>query len=117
NPCLVSEWRWANGNGSGAAVYMNTSGPGGAGSYAWGVASGNDALARARAVGIESPMWWLDVEFGNSWSPDRNANADAVRGAIDALRGAGVNVGVYSTRYQWTSIVGGYAPGVPVWVA
>ena len=117
NPCLDSQWQWAGAGGSGAAVYMNTSNPSPAGAYAWGVSSAQDALARAASAGVRSPMWWLDVEFGNAWSSDRNANAQAVQGAIDALRGSGVQVGVYSTSYQWGVIVGGYAPGVPIWVA
>ncbi|MDQ1397586.1 MAG: hypothetical protein QOG64_2845 [Acidimicrobiaceae bacterium] len=119
NPCLASQWHWAGAYGSGAAVYMNVSGGPAAGglAYAWGRASALDALGRARAAGVSAPMWWLDVEFGNTWSNDRTANAQTVQGAIDAVRSAGLAVGVYSTALQWSSIVGGYAPGLPVWVA
>src|SRR5256885_8984383 len=91
--------------------------PAGTAPYDWGASSANDAMARARGAGITSPMWWLDVEFGNTWPADKVANAQVVQGVIDGVRASGANVGVYSTSYQWNAIVGGFAPRVPVWVA
>jgi GH25 family lysozyme M1 (1,4-beta-N-acetylmuramidase) len=71
--------------------------------------------------------WWLDVETGNSWesaqagdSPTSQANnAAALLGTVDYLRGQGVQqIGVYSTRQQWSEITGGAAMrGLPVWYA
>lgn len=55
-----------------------------------------------------SYKWWLDVETTNSWSTtDFVANAASLEGMVDYFKSAGVaNVGVYSTNYQWNTIVG-----------
>jgi hypothetical protein len=87
------------------------------------------ADANARAANVD---WWLDVEITNSWQtligfPMRVArirDALAVLGEREALRNLGVQrVGVYSTRFQWTTIVGRsrrvrqWFAGTPVWLA
>jgi hypothetical protein len=85
--------------------------------------------AASRVANVD---WWLDVEITNTWQtligrPTRRAqmrDALALLGARDALLNLGVRrVGVYSTRYQWTTIVGRTAlvrhwfAGTPVWLA
>lgn len=59
-------------------------------------------------------MWWLDVETMNTWQTDIATDADAYRKNTAALEGmvsyftqAGITqVGLYSTNYQWSSVVG-----------
>ncbi|HWW53085.1 MAG TPA: hypothetical protein VNY84_04920, partial [Acidimicrobiales bacterium] len=134
NPCLRAQWRWATDHGSFAGLYLNTNsfttdelaaflaGPALSckGSLAcayheWGRLGADAALKAAKDLG--APMWWLDVETGNVWSPDTNANAFLLQGMIDELRAHGKRVGIYSTAQQFGEVVGGYAPGLPTWVA
>ena len=85
--------------------------------------------ARHRAANVD---WWLDVETMNSWqATDGPATVAAYRrdvatlaGEMDALRAAGIaRVGIYSTRFQWNLITGGYEvthgrfARVPLWLA
>ncbi|MEO5313748.1 hypothetical protein PV772_06405 [Pseudarthrobacter sp. CC12] len=56
-------------------------------------------------------MWWLDVEFGNTWLWDKAANAAELEGMTAYLQGAGVEVGIYSTGYQFNEIAGDVSPG------
>ncbi|HPR09121.1 hypothetical protein KDA06_00470 [Candidatus Saccharibacteria bacterium] len=58
--------------------------------------------------------WWLDVETMNSWQTDvatdtqaYQKNAAALEGMVAYFTQAGVTqIGLYSTNYQWNSIVG-----------
>lgn len=72
-----------------------------------------------RAVGLDTPLVWLDVEpvalF--EWSGDPVANAAVVEGARRGYEDAGYRVGVYSTPYLWEQIVGDLALDVPEWRA
>jgi hypothetical protein len=56
-------------------------------------------------------MWWLDVETGNSWLWDTDANAAELEGMAAYLESTGAEVGIYSTAYQFREIVGGINPG------
>ena len=134
NPCFGEQWGWARTYGSFAALYVNTNAPdaveylgfttmgpaGRCGANAgcildmWGRRGIQQALHDAK--GIVAPMWWLDVETGNQWTPDTAANAVILRAMIDELQKAGLQVGIYSTAYQWNKIAGAYAPGLPTWV-
>ena len=134
NPCLAQQWAWATGNGSFAAVYLNTDAPplnqlvGLSVAKAWGCADldmacvldqwGRQGVLQAlRAAGpISAPMWWLDVETGNQWLPETGANAIVLNGMIQQLEAAGKHVGLYSTSQQWKQIAGGFAPQLPVWI-
>ena len=87
------------------------------------------ANAQRRAANVD---WWLDVETMNSWQSSDGAvtaagqlrDAETLRGEIDALHAVGIaKVGVYSTPYQWQTIVGtsgsihAWFAGVPQWLA
>lgn len=136
NPCLADQWRWAKASGK-ASVYVNVNFP----QVEWELQAGStgpqpecnghisciafnfgyngilDALAHARESGVDAHFWWLDVETMNYWTGDTELNSVVIRGAMEALRAAGKDIGVYSTDYQWRKIAGGFAPGLPVWVA
>jgi hypothetical protein len=113
-------------------LYVNTGNPGGQGA-AWprsgrnrhGTCNGSNSRAcsyqygweRARddatIRGIRNPrqyMWWLDVETVNTWDHTDGGgtrNAAVLEGMTDYFTAIGVRgVGLYSTRYQWDSIVG-----------
>jgi hypothetical protein len=71
--------------------------------------------------------WWLDVETGNSWESGADGlanNAADLQGMVSALRatiGDGQTIGIYSTSYQWSEIVGtndgqGVLNSLPVWI-
>jgi hypothetical protein len=68
----------------------------------------------ARAAQIDSLpsryTWWLDVETMNTWqsgSPGALArNRASLEGMAAYLLGEGGRVGLYSTSYQWSRIVG-----------
>ncbi len=136
NPCLATQYTWAAGRPSTPGVYVNTGNPAPRSAYYWPVSGERDptlcrdstsvtdagcaydygwhAAADALAVGAGAGVprtitWWLDVETVNSWNGDAHANAADLQGMVDRLRSAGVlEVGIYSTAHQWTSITGGY---------
>ncbi|WP_148071038.1 hypothetical protein [Curtobacterium sp. PhB115] len=66
----------------------------------------DDAMSR----GVTNPgqyRWWLDVETGLSHLSDTTQNLAALEGMLAALQDSGVTqVGVYSTAYQFRTIVG-----------
>ena len=137
NPCLAEQHRWSTRGGTLGGLYVNVNWPSRAAEpnvaaqvagtcrlddlacqmYEWGHRGVAHAVAEATALGVSAPMWWLDVETANRWSGDKALNARIVRGAIDALVARGIEVGIYSTSYQWGVIVGDFAPGLPNWIA
>ena len=77
--------------------------------WAVGCSEASRSIAYATSQGASSPSsWWLDVETGNSWSStDLSLNQYTIQGIVDTLlRQAPAAVGVYSTAYQWRTIVG-----------
>jgi hypothetical protein len=137
NPCLTDEFNWALRHNSVGSLYANVNWPSVADegrlaqlehdkcppadvpcqAYWWGRRGAEDALAVATRHHVSAPMWWLDVETTNRWTPDPALNSFVVKGAIEAMQAAHVKVGVYSSQYQWNVVVGGYSPGLPTWVA
>jgi hypothetical protein len=101
--------------------------------YGWNAAT--DARTYATSQGVSAQVWWLDIEntscasgnfnggFGAPWSCDTTLNDETLQGAVDALHGVGVTVGVYSTSLQWSAIMGNYVPRegsvgpIPLWIA
>jgi len=66
-------------------------------------------MAYAVSQGVTTPKgWWLDVETENSWwSTDLSLNQYTIQGIVDTLRRtSSAAVGIYSTGYQWRTIVG-----------
>ena len=137
NPCLVSEYAWAQQAGvapslvlnlnapSGTTAFKARTGPRGACaatdqtclSYNYGYNAALYAFADAQSQQTTSGTWWLDVETENTWDPNSAVNVPVIQGAIDYLRAQGMTVGIYSTPLQWQQIAGSFAPGLPVWAA
>jgi hypothetical protein len=137
NRCLAEQWAWAR--NSAAGVYVNVNFPRtpdelargatstrqpdcapdalGCVAYNFGFNGVQDALAYAGSAGVQVPFVWLDVEQLNYWTDNKPLNAIVLRGAIDAVREAGMEVGIYSTPLQFRKIMGDEQPGVPVWTA
>lgn len=94
--------------------------------YNYGYNAAQDALANAKSAGFDSPLWWLDIEEANSWSPNTAVNDATIQGAIDYLNTKNIRVGVYSMTYMWNAIAGkgfvpkqtinGVAVSVPTWL-
>jgi hypothetical protein len=88
--------------------------------YGWAKAY-DDAFIR----GIKEPddyLWWLDVETGNSWSGDKDANRAVLEGMTDFFHSIEAEVGIYSAGFQWWQIVGTVSDGsslynLPSWLA
>jgi hypothetical protein len=68
----------------------------------------------ARAAQVDSVpsryTWWLDVETMNTWQSGsteaRARNRATLEGMTAYLLARGGRVGIYSTSYQWSEIVG-----------
>ena len=136
NRCLEYEWKLANSHGGVGSLYVNVASPkwgepasmnGPAGAcapnelpcQAYNHSANNieDAIAYARSVGANAPMWWIDVEVLNRWSPNTALNALTVKAAKETLEKHGIRPGVYSTWLQWRKITGDAVFGMPVWAA
>lgn len=135
NPCLADQVAYARGRALLTAAYSVISYPdaatvqehGSTGPYDDSTPTGllqNVGYAQARfnisslvGAGLETPMVWLDVESvpGFDWSADPRANAAVVQGAARGYADAGYRVGVYSTPYLWSQIVGDLALDLPEW--
>ena len=114
NPELAGSW-WPRDNEYGGKLVDNSYGTcdgtaTAACAYMYGYAKAYDD---ANIRGIENAstyLWWLDVEFGNSWSTDKNANRADLEGMTAYFQSIGATVGLYSTSYQWGEIVGAVQP-------
>jgi len=78
---------------------------------AWGAgcSEATRSMSYATSQGAVKPSgWWLDVETDNSWSStDLSLNQFTIQGIVDTmLRRSLAPVGIYSTPYQWRTIVG-----------
>jgi hypothetical protein len=75
--------------------------------YSVGVFSSAAPAAHASPA---SYIWWLDVETINSWEADTATghalNRATLEGMTAYLASRGAAVGLYSTGYQWSHIVG-----------
>lgn len=143
NPCLFDESVWARKAHRQASLYMNTNYPSGSTeklglfgplgncsendmrcqAYNYGYNAAKDAYEYALSQLTSSSIWWLDVETANTWSDDTQFNVRVVQGAIDYFSSAQIQVGIYSTKRAWRSIMGTeYVPkqritdSIPNWV-
>ena len=89
--------------------------------WAAGCSEAEKDLAYVTSVAIASPSgWWLDVETANSWCgqpgtncTDLSLNQYTIQGLIDTLAASSTGpVGIYSSSYQWSSIVGSLSVSV-----
>jgi hypothetical protein len=110
NPGLAGSW-WPTSNEYGGTTVANPYGTcAGANdipcAYMYGYAKAYDD---ANIRGVANPgsyLWWLDVETINSWEPNKAANAADLEGMTAYFQSIGARVGLYSTTYQWSQIVG-----------
>ncbi|HET6874057.1 MAG TPA: hypothetical protein VFH70_04725 [Acidimicrobiales bacterium] len=139
NPCYSSEIAWAGANVS-IYIFMDPlpsppppeslTGPAGtcAGnvsceSYNFGWYWARHWVNYSHGLGVNSSLWWLDVETAAKagWSTASSAqanNSQVIAGAVAGLRSSGVIPGIYSTNYQWGLITGYHVsfPGIALWI-
>ena len=111
NPGTAGSW-WPTSNSYGGTAVANPYGQCTAGSvaeacsYMYGYAKAYDD-ATIRGIGNPAAYtWWLDVETGNSWSTSTAANRADLEGMAAYFASIGARTGLYSTKTQWTQIVG-----------
>jgi hypothetical protein len=128
NPSLAATW-WpsADRTQSGSRVF-NPNGTcaheaGAACAYIYGYSMAQADYRRVHDALVRVPaMWWLDVETSNTWQSDVVANSASLIGMVDYFESRGLEVGIYSTSYQWGKIAGATLPashlaGLPSWLA
>src|SRR5256714_7901947 len=94
NPCLADEYAHSPPDQKAA--------------WAAGCSEALRSMAYAASQGVAKPSgWWLDVETENSWSStDLSLNQFTIQGIVDTLHQATSAVRIYSTGFQWHTIVG-----------
>ncbi len=75
-------------------------------SYMYGYAKAYDDANIRGISNAAAYTWWLDVETGNSWSTRTAANRADLEGMAAYFASIGARTGLYSTKTQWTQIVG-----------
>ena len=90
--------------------------------HGYAMASGAAAALKDAGGNAVRQMWWLDVETGNSWQWDTAVNTAELEGMTAYLQGTGAEVGIYSSGYQFSEIVGDVSPRsnlyhLPNWLA
>jgi hypothetical protein len=128
NPALAGVW-WPSSNHTrvGTAV-LNPNGscdhqPGAECAYVYGYSMAQADFRRVSTTLVVVPAtWWLDVETSNTWQSDLVANAASLSGMVDYFESRHLDVGLYSTSYQWNKIAGATAAtsnlaGLPSWLA
>jgi len=128
NPGLLAAW-WPGSNMTkqGTSVYnpygscTHEEGP--ACAFVYGYTMAQDDATLRKVTDPRAYRWWLDVETINTWSATAlTANRASVEGMVAYFQGIGAPVGLYSTSFQWTRIVGlvpASSPlnGLPSWLA
>jgi hypothetical protein len=128
NPALAAAW-WPSSNHTQAGTrVVNPNGScenlaGAACAYVYGYSMAQADYRRVRSTLVLVPgLWWLDVETSNTWQPDVVANAASLSGMVDYFESKYLDVGLYSTPYQWNKIAGATPAtsdlaGLPSWLA
>eukprot|EP00695_Tsukubamonas_globosa_P001174 TRINITY_DN211_c0_g1_i1.p1 TRINITY_DN211_c0_g1~~TRINITY_DN211_c0_g1_i1.p1 ORF type:complete len:240 (+),score=105.92 TRINITY_DN211_c0_g1_i1:56-721(+) len=82
-----------------------------------------DALSNWLTNTINSGVYfdavWIDVESCSGCWNDVGSNANFVAGLVNAAQNVGVSVGIYTSQYEWSTVVGSYTGlgNVPLWYA
>lgn len=110
NPGHAGSW-WPTSNTYGGQTLTNpygtcTGGEDVACAYVYGWAKAYDDAMTRGVTSPESYLWWLDVEWENTWSDDQVANRAVLEGMTAYFEGIDARVGLYSTGRQWAAIVG-----------
>lgn len=126
NPGHLGSW-WPTSDSYGGEPVTNpygtcTGGEDVACSYVYGWAKAYDDATIRGVVSPESYLWWLDVEWENTWAEDEVANRAVLEGMTAYFESIGAQVGLYSTGRQWGAIVGSVPAGsnlydLPSWLA
>jgi hypothetical protein len=126
NPGRLGSWWPTSDSYAGAAVtnpYGTCAGDEDAAcSYVYGWAKAYDDAMTRGVASPESYLWWLDVEWENTWAADEVANRAVLEGMTAYFESIGAEVGLYSTGRQWGAIVGSVPAGsnlydLPSWLA
>jgi hypothetical protein len=137
NPCYSAEVAWAGANVS-IYIFLDPlpspppaealTGPAGnclgnvsCESYNFGWYWARHWVSYSHGLGVNSSLWWLDVETKGGWSTASAAqanNSQVIAGAAAGLRSSGVIPGIYATNYQWGLITGYHVsfPGIALWI-
>jgi len=131
NPCLRSQVTWVKRRHLWVSAYAVVHFPTSAEQHRYagrgrattriarvGAAEARHALAVLRKAGLRPNTVWLDVETvgHHPWSTNRSLNRALISGAAHELQRQHVHVGVYSYRYAWVRITGGWRTSLPTWV-
>jgi hypothetical protein len=128
NPALAGVWWPTRDQTQAGTKVVNPSGPcenlpGAACAYVYGYSMAQADYRRVSATLVRVPtLWWLDVETSNTWQTDVVANAASLSGMVDYFQSRQLDVGLYSTSYQWNRIAGATQAssnlaGLPSWLA
>jgi hypothetical protein len=128
NPALAATWWPTDDTTQSGTTVVNPDGScthvaGAACAYVYGYSMAQADYRRVSEKLTRIPnLWWLDVETSNSWQTDVVANAASLTGMVDYFQGKGLDVGLYSTPYQWNRIAGATAAdshlaGLRSWLA
>jgi hypothetical protein len=128
NPALAATWWPSDDKTETGTAIENPDGSctgeaGAACAYIYGYSMAQADYRRVRTTLSRLPtMWWLDVETTNTWQPDVVANAASLTGMVDYFQSEDLDVGLYSTPYQWNRIAGvtgsaSHLAGLPSWLA
>jgi len=136
NPCLADQVAWVKARQRWLGAYAMTTFPRprervayaqagpwpvGAPRYAMknaGYAQAQFNVASMRAVGLEVPFVWVDVEPypTHPWSASQWANRAVLTGVVRGYEDAGYRVGFYSYLNGWRAVVGDWRkPAYPTW--
>jgi hypothetical protein len=128
NPALAAAWWPSSDHTQAGTAVVNPNGScenlaGAACAYVYGYSMAQADYRRVRATLVGMPgLWWLDVETTNRWQADVVANAASLSGMVDYFTSRHLDVGLYSTPYQWNKIAGATQAtsdlaGLPSWLA
>lgn len=70
-------------------------------------------------VGAKVGMLWLDIEGTQYWGSSTSANVQFLSEMVNEGKARGVSLGIYSSKSQWTPIMGGSEAfkSLPLWYA